>query len=111
MKPKSGFRKYALALVAVAALAATDHLLARQFPWIGAIVSDAEARVGRPGTPGSVAGVARRTTRRTIRRSSIYVATLPAACARVTINGMTLWSCGGAYYQSSGGRYVVVYVD
>jgi hypothetical protein len=33
------------------------------------VVSDqAQARVGRPLTPGSVAGVARRTTRRTIRR-------------------------------------------
>jgi hypothetical protein len=32
------------------------------------IVSQAEARVGRPATPGSVAGVARRTTRRAVRR-------------------------------------------
>jgi hypothetical protein len=30
-------------------------------------VSQAEARVGRPGTPYSVAGVARRTTRRAVR--------------------------------------------
>ncbi len=29
---------------------------------------DAQARVGRPATPGSVAGVARRSTRRTVRR-------------------------------------------
>ena len=34
------------------------------------VLSDAEARVGRPATPGSVAGVARRTTRRTIRRGT-----------------------------------------
>ena len=40
----------------------------------GVIVSDAEARVGRPVTPGSVAGVSRRTTRRTIRLTSIYAA-------------------------------------
>jgi hypothetical protein len=32
------------------------------------IVSQAEAVVGRPATPGSVAGVARRTTRRAVRR-------------------------------------------
>jgi hypothetical protein len=32
------------------------------------IVSQAEARIGRPATPGSVAGVARRTTRRAVRR-------------------------------------------
>jgi len=35
---------------------------------IGIKIDTAEARVGRPGTPGSVAGVARRTTRRTVRR-------------------------------------------
>ncbi|TGV59043.1 hypothetical protein EN803_38780, partial [Mesorhizobium sp. M2D.F.Ca.ET.160.01.1.1] len=33
------------------------------------VIGDAQAKVGRPLTPGSVAGVARRTTRRTIRRS------------------------------------------
>lgn len=35
---------------------------------IGLKIDTAEARVGRPATPGSVAGVARRTTRRTVRR-------------------------------------------
>jgi hypothetical protein len=35
---------------------------------IGMKIDRAEARVGRPATPGSVAGVARRTTRRTVRR-------------------------------------------
>jgi hypothetical protein len=34
----------------------------------GTIISQAEAVIGRPATPGSVAGVARRTTRRTMRR-------------------------------------------
>jgi Na+-translocating ferredoxin:NAD+ oxidoreductase RnfD subunit len=34
----------------------------------GAMLSQAKAVVGRPATPGSVAGVARRTTRRTVRR-------------------------------------------
>mgnify|MGYP001549003518 CR=1 FL=1 len=55
--------------------------------WIlnGVIISDAEARVGRPMTPGSVAGVSRRTTRRTIRRTSIYAASLPTGCSTVTI--------------------------
>lgn len=38
------------------------------FPGISGFVSPAEARVGRPLTPVSVAGVARRTTRRTVRR-------------------------------------------
>lgn len=78
---------------------------------IGSFVSSAHAIVGRPVTPGSVAGVARRTTRRVIRRSSIYVASLPAGCVRTSVNGTVVWSCGGAYYQSYGGRYVVVYID
>jgi len=34
----------------------------------GNVVSQAEAVIGRPATPGSVAGVARRTTRRAVRR-------------------------------------------
>lgn len=53
-----------VAAVLVAADMVTDDL----------IVRNAEARVGRPATPGSVAGVARRTTRRVVRRTSIYVA-------------------------------------
>lgn len=71
----------------------------------------AEARVGHPLTPMSGAGVARRTTRRVIRRSTIYVAALPAACVRVKVNSTTLWRCGGRYYQPYQGRYVVVYVN
>jgi hypothetical protein len=34
----------------------------------GNVLTEANARVGRPLTPGSVAGVARRTTRRAYRR-------------------------------------------
>jgi hypothetical protein len=79
----------------------TDHSL----------LSEANARIGRPATPGSVAGVARRTTRRTVRRSAIYITALPAGCARATVYGTLVWRCGGTYYQSSGSRYVVVYVD
>lgn len=73
-------------------------------------VKEAEAVVGRPMTPGSVAGVARRTTRRTIRRTSVYVATLPRGCATVVIEGATLHQCGGAYYQPYNNQYVVVEV-
>ncbi len=74
------------------------------------LTSTAEARVGRPATPGSVAGVARRTTRRTIARTSVYVAALPRGCSTVVVNGATLSHCGGVYYQPYGGRYVVVNV-
>ena len=34
----------------------------------GTVISQAEAVIGRPGTPASVAGAARRTTRRAVRR-------------------------------------------
>jgi hypothetical protein len=78
---------------------------------IGIAIKDAQAVVGRPMTPASVAGVARRTTRRTFRRSTIYASTLPAGCRTVIIDGTSLYSCGGSYYQSYGGQYVVVYVD
>lgn len=81
----------------------------------GLVISKAEARIGRPMTPGSVAGVSRRTSRRTtrrvIRRSTTYVAILPRGCTTVVIEGTTLHQCGGTYYQPYNNQYVVVYVD
>jgi hypothetical protein len=77
----------------------------------GVGMKEADARIGRPATPASVAGVARRTTRRTIRRSTIYRATLPRGCTTVVIEGTTLHQCGGTYYQPYNNQYVVVYVD
>jgi hypothetical protein len=108
MKMKGSARKYLSAAMLGMALVAADGWMALP---LGSFVSDAQARVGRPATPDSVAGVARRTTRRVIRRSTIYVATLPAGCARTSVNGVVIWSCGGVYYQPYGGRYVVVYID
>lgn len=72
------------------------------------VIEDAQARVGRPATPGSVAGVARRTTRRTIRRGA-YIGAIPAGCAYGNYYGYSLYYCGGTYYQRSGGGYVIVY--
>jgi hypothetical protein len=60
---------------------------------INLVNSEVEARVGRPATPGSVAGVARRTTRRTIRRSTIYIASLPRGCTTVVIEGQSCYQC------------------
>jgi hypothetical protein len=73
-----------------------------------AFVGKAEARAGQPWTPASGAGVARRAARRAVRRSTIYVATLPPACVRTSIDGVAVWRCGGTYYQAYRGRYVVV---
>ena len=75
------------------------------------VVESATAIVGRPATPVSVAGAARRTTRRVIRRSTIYAATLPAGCGTVLISGVSLYQCGTTYYQPYNNQYVVVYVD
>jgi hypothetical protein len=57
-----------------------------------------------------VAGVARRTTRRVIRRSTVYVATLPCSTI-VMIDGVRLYHCGNTYYQAYNNQYVVVYLD
>jgi len=76
----------------------------------GFLVPDAQAVVGRPMTPISYAGVARRTTRRAIYATSVYRATLPAGCTTIVIEGATLHQCGTTYYQPSGGQYVVVEV-
>ncbi len=76
----------------------------------GFLVPEVQAVVGRPLTPISYAGVARRTTRRTIYLTSVYRATLPAGCSTVIIEGTTLHHCGQTYYQSAGSRYVVVEV-
>ena len=75
------------------------------------LVKEAHAVVGRPLTPVSYAGVARRTTRRMIYVTTIYVATLPPACTVVVVEGTTLHMCGGTYYQASGSQYVVVNVQ
>ena len=71
-------------------------------------VPSAEARIGRPATPLSVAGVARRTTRRTVRRINYY-SVLPAGCG---------WRapyhyCGGIYYEPTyqNGREVYIIVN
>ena len=46
-------------------------------------IESAQARVGRPLTPVSVAGVARRTTR----RAAVGAAAAGTACVRVLVNG------------------------
>jgi len=104
-------RKSTLGFVAVAlALSIGGLPTAVGIPSLS-LASEAQAIVGRPLTPVSYAGVARRTTRRVIRRTTIYVATLPPACTVVVIDGASLHLCGGTYYQPYGTQYVVVHVD
>ena len=75
------------------------------------LVSEAEARIGRPMSPNSIAGVSRRTARRTIRRSTVYVNSLPRSCTTVIIDDVSLHHCGTTYYQRHSNRYVVVYIN
>jgi hypothetical protein len=101
--------KHTIMAVAVLFVAAeTNFGSALLSPISGGLFSPAEARVGRPATPGSVAGVARRTTRRTFRRGA-YIARIPAGCHYGSYYGNSLYYCGGTYYQKSGSGYVIVY--
>ena len=106
MAMKKTFQRIALAGGLLSACLFVDGL----FP-DGLVISNAHAVIGRPLTPMSVAGVARRTTRRAIYRTSVYAATLPRGCTTVIIEGATLHQCGGTYYQPYNNQYVVVYVD
>ena len=66
--------------------------------------SDAYARVGRPLTPGSVAGVSRRTTRRTVRR--VNYRNSIAGCSPYR----AYYNCGGVYYAPSVQNGATVYI-
>lgn len=111
-------RKYLLLIASMTALgAATDS---------GPLMlggSNAEAVIGRPLTPVSYAGVARRTTRRAVYSGAAYggayygapvvattavVSTLPAGCGQVSTATGVYYQCGGARYEPyySGGTVV-----
>jgi hypothetical protein len=74
------------ALLATAALAFGTLVSINWSPGGGpsVAVESAQARVGRPLTPVSVAGVARRTTRRAVVGGAAVGA---AGCVRVMVNG------------------------
>jgi hypothetical protein len=72
------------------------------------LIDDAQARVGRPATPVSVAGVGRRTTRRVVRRTAYTVAALPAGCVYGNYYGGMYYNCAGVYYEKSADVYVQV---
>lgn len=80
-------------------------------------VGDAEARVGRPATPGSVAGVSRRTSRRTARRVTrrhiaygTRVTVVPVGYTTVVVTGTTYYVQGGVYYKPYYEGNTIVYV-
>lgn len=103
------FTRYLVAALALTFVIGDVDLAGQQISFgFFKLNSPAEARVGRPATPISGAGVARRTTRRIIRRGA-YIAVIPAGCHYGVYNGYNLYYCGGVYYQRSGGGYVIVY--
>lgn len=67
-----------------------------------------EARVGRPVTPLSYAGVARRTTRRVAYRTTIRVNSIPASCVYGLYYGGNYYNCGGVYYEKDANVYIQV---
>ena len=72
-----------------------------------------EARVGRPATPGSIAGVRRRTRRRTRRRVAVGMTlySLPYGCSTTRMmGGVNYYYCGGIWYQPQYQGTTVVYV-
>ena len=76
------------------------------------VMNTAEAVIGRPASPTSVAGVKRRTRRRTARRVTVgrRVNTLPSGCTKVIKRGVTYHHCGGVHYRPYYQGNTVVYV-
>jgi len=98
-------------LIAIVSMCAFDLGAGLYFPGFPGLVSNAEARVGRPLTPVSVAGTARRTSRRVARRTSYRVNTLPPGCPYGSYYGGNYYYCGGRYYEQSGNVYIQVVFD
>lgn len=125
---------------AAVALVAWSMQISPQFPHEPLLVGSAEARLGRPVSPGSVAGVARRTTRRAVVATSAtasasqqqqaqqqaapapqpapaatlpagtVVSALPAGCTSMVVEGVSLFSCSGVTYQPTFQSNNLVYV-
>lgn len=67
-------KRIGLSVLSVMLLAGSMELGATfSVPGVSGIVRQAHAIIGRPLTPLSIAGVARRTTRRTIRRCAMGI--------------------------------------
>ena len=94
----------------------------------GGVAGDAFAVIGRPLTPMSYAGVARRTARRTTYAyaatrpyaygaypaavaapTSTYVTSVPSTCTTVIRDGVSYRDCGGTQYKPYFDSGTVVY--
>ena len=77
------------------------------------LASLVEARVGRPATPGSVAGVRRRTRRRTRRRiyRNMTLYSLPYGCNVTRVRGgVSYYYCNGIWYRPTYQGTTVIYI-
>lgn len=106
MTIKNKLTSIARAILTVAAIASVG------IPAAGVLVlpGEAHAVIGRPLTPMSYAGVARRTSRRVTRRTVARTAaltTLPAGCM---LTG-AYYTCGTAHYEQVYDSGSVVYVE
>ncbi|QFY63429.1 hypothetical protein FZ934_24550 (plasmid) [Rhizobium grahamii] len=106
-------RKIIFAVGLAGILTFSDVDIERQgiFPLSIGFASPAGAVIGRPLTPLSYAGVARRTTRRVVRRTATTIAVLPPGCLYGPYYGGYYYRCGSLYYAKSGGVYVQVIVQ
>ena len=80
---------------------------------LGGAVLSAQARVGRPASPNSVAGVRRRHRRRYRRRvrRGMTLSYLPYGCTVTRVRaGRTYYYCSGIWYRPSYHGTTVVYV-
>lgn len=116
--------------------------LSPDVPFAPVFVADTEAVIGRPATPVSYAGVARRTTRRAVYATSAsasaaqqeaaaaeqqaaaapqqaaastlpagtVVSALPSGCQSTTVDGVSLFNCGGVMYKPAFQSNNLVYV-
>lgn len=93
-------------------------------------IARAEAIIGRPATPMSYAGVARRTTYRAVETTAVVATTaavastsapatlavgsavpaLPTGCESAVIGGVTYQKCGGVYYRPAYQGNTLVYI-
>jgi hypothetical protein len=84
---KIGVKRVLLA-AAVIVCGVTFSIGSQEGGGVSLSVDSAQARVGRPLTPVSVAGVARRTTRRAVvGGAAVGAAVVAPACVRVLVNG------------------------
>jgi hypothetical protein len=88
------------------------------FALLGLAAEEVAAVIGRPLTPVSYAGVARRTARRTTYAAAAtapvaygagYVPAVPSGCTTVVTSGVSMRNCNGTMYRPYYNGTTVVY--